>query len=255
MIGQKLSEQVHKNLVIIPTYNEKENIRGITTAIMNLSIPFELLIVDDGSPDGTAKIVKSELMPRYKNRVHLIERKEKLGLGTAYIRGFEFAMKNGFDYVYEMDADFSHNPDDLERLYCACAIDGADIAIGSRYIKGVNVVNWPIGRVLMSYFAGIYIRLVTGMPVMDITAGFKCYHQNVLKTINPKKIKFIGYAFQIEMKFVAWKHGFNIVEIPIIFTERTKGFSKMTKGIFREAFFGVLKMKTTSLFKKYEPCR
>mgnify|MGYP000100204683 CR=1 FL=1 len=244
---------MHKNLVIIPTYNEEENIRDITAAVMNLSVPFELLIIDDGSPDGTADIIKNELQPKYENRLHIIEREGKLGLGTAYIRGFEYALENGYDYVFEMDADFSHNPEDLVRLYGACTIDGADVAIGSRYIKGVNVVNWPMGRVLMSYFASIYVRLITGIPVMDTTAGFKCYHRSVLETIDPEKIKFIGYAFQIEMKFTAWKHGFKIVEVPIIFTERAKGSSKMSKGIFKEAVFGVLQMKIISLFRKYKP--
>tara|TARA_B100000508_G_scaffold127286_1_gene112296 strand:+ start:62 stop:805 length:744 start_codon:yes stop_codon:yes gene_type:complete len=243
---------VHRNLVIIPTYNEKENIRDITTAVMTLPVPFELLVIDDGSPDGTADIVR-ELQEEFPNRVHLIEREGKLGLGTAYIRGFSFAVEHGYDYVYEMDADFSHNPNDLVALYEACAEGGADMSIGSRYIKGVNVVNWPMGRVLMSYFASIYVRLVTGLPIKDSTAGFKCYHRSVLETIDPEKIHFIGYAFQIEMKFTAWKHGFNIVEVPIIFTERAKGNSKMSKGIFKEAIFGVIQMKIRSLFRKYQP--
>lgn len=243
---------MHKNLVIIPTYNEKENIREITAAVMDLSIPFDLLIIDDGSPDGTAQIVK-ELQQQYGSKLHLIEREGKQGLGTAYIRGFEFALEHEYDYVCEMDADFSHNPNDLMELYKACAYGGADVAIGSRYIKGVNVVNWPMGRVLMSYFASIYVRLVTGIPVMDTTAGFKCYHRSVLETIDPEKIRFIGYAFQIEMKFTAWKHGFKITEVPIIFTDRAKGTSKMSKGIFKEAVIGVLQMKIGSLFRKYEP--
>ncbi|WP_258098397.1 polyprenol monophosphomannose synthase [Marinoscillum pacificum] len=243
---------MHRNLVIIPTYNEKENIRDITNAVMTLPVPFELLIIDDGSPDGTADIVR-ELQTEFPNRIHLIEREGKLGLGTAYIRGFAFAVEHGYDYIYEMDADFSHNPNDLVALYEACANGGADLAIGSRYIKGVNVVNWPMGRVLMSYFASIYVRLVTGLPIKDSTAGFKCYHRSVLETIDPEKIHFIGYAFQIEMKFTAWKHGFNIVEVPIIFTERAKGNSKMSKGIFKEAIFGVIQMKVRSLFRKYQP--
>ena len=243
---------MHRNLVIIPTYNEKENIRDITNAVMTLPVPFELLIIDDGSPDGTADIVR-ELQTEFPNRIHLIEREGKLGLGTAYIRGFAFAVEHGYDYIYEMDADFSHNPNDLVALYEACANGGADLAIGSRYIKGVNVVNWPMGRVLMSYFASIYVRLVTGLPIKDSTAGFKCYHRSVLETIDPEKIHFIGYAFQIEMKFTAWKHGFHIVEVPIIFTERAKGNSKMSKGIFKEAIFGVIQMKVRSLFRKYQP--
>lgn len=243
---------MYKNIVIIPTYNEKDNVRDISVAVMTLSEPFELLIIDDGSPDGTADIVR-ELQQEFPGRIHLIERSGKLGLGTAYIRGFQYALQHGYDYVYEMDADFSHNPNDLLALYRACASEGADMAIGSRYIKGVNVVNWPMGRVLMSYFASIYVRLITGLPVMDSTAGFKCYHRRVLESIDPEKIQFIGYAFQIEMKFNAWKHGFNIVEVPIIFTERARGTSKMSKGIFKEAVFGVLKMKIRSLFRKYEP--
>lgn len=243
---------MYKNIVIIPTYNEKDNVRDISVAVMTLSEPFELLIIDDGSPDGTADIVR-ELQKEFPGRIHLIERSGKLGLGTAYIRGFQYALQHGYDYVYEMDADFSHNPNDLLALYRACANEGADMAIGSRYIKGVNVVNWPMGRVLMSYFASIYVRLITGLPVMDSTAGFKCYHRRVLESIDPEKIQFIGYAFQIEMKFNAWKHGFNIVEVPIIFTERARGTSKMSKGIFKEAVFGVLKMKIRSLFRKYEP--
>ena len=245
-------ERVTVSIIIIPTYNEKENIRDITTAVMTLPVPFELLVIDDGSPDGTADIVR-ELQEEFPNRVHLIEREGKLGLGTAYIRGFSFAVEHGYDYVYEMDADFSHNPNDLVALYEACAEGGADMSIGSRYIKGVNVVNWPMGRVLMSYFASIYVRLVTGLPIKDSTAGFKCYHRSVLETIDPEKIHFIGYAFQIEMKFTAWKHGFNIVEVPIIFTERAKGNSKMSKGIFKEAIFGVIQMKIRSLFRKYQP--
>lgn len=240
-----------KNLVVIPTYNEKENIESILAEVLTLEPQFDLLIVDDNSPDGTANLVK-EAIANNPNRVHLIERKGKLGLGTAYITGFKWALANGYDYICEMDADFSHNPHDLIRLLEACQ-KGNDVAIGSRYIKGVNVVNWPMGRVLMSYFASIYVRLVTGMPFKDSTAGFKCYSKRVLETINPDRIHFIGYAFQIEMKFNAWKHGFEVVEIPIIFTDRTKGTSKMSKGIFKEAVIGVLEMKIKSLFRKYEP--
>ena len=242
----------HKHLVIISTYNEKENIRDIILSVLELPLPFELLIIDDGSPDGTADIVKG-LQKAYEGRIHIIEREGKQGLGTAYIAGFKYALEYGYDYIYEMDADFSHNPADLIRLYESCVNDGNDMAIGSRYIQGVNVVNWPMGRVLMSYFASVYVRLVTGIPVQDTTAGFKCYHRSVLQTINPDKIHFIGYAFQIEMKFNAWKHGFKIGEVPIIFTDRSKGESKMSRGIFREAVFGVLEMKIKSLFKKYEP--
>ena len=245
-------KEVHRNLVVIPTYNEKDNIQDIVFAVMNLPLPFELLIIDDNSPDGTSAIIR-DLQEEYPGKLHLIEREGKLGLGTAYIRGFEYAVENGYDYIYEMDADFSHNPEDLIRLYHACVRDGYDMAIGSRYVTGVNVVNWPMGRVLMSYFASIYVRLITGMPFRDATAGFKCYHRSVLETINPKHISFIGYAFQIEMKFTAWKHGFKIVEVPIIFTERAKGSSKMSKGIFREAIFGVIEMKVRSLFRKYQP--
>lgn len=243
---------MHKNLVIIPTYNEKENIREITRAVLSLPVTFEILIIDDGSPDGTADIVR-ELQSEFPDRLHLIERKGKLGLGTAYIRGFKYALEHGYDYIYEMDADFSHNPEDLIRLYKACCEDDHELAIGSRYIQGVNVVNWPMGRVLMSYFASVYVQLVTGLPVKDSTAGFICYHRSVLEAIDTDKISFIGYAFQIEMKFTAWKHGFRIVEVPIIFTERAKGTSKMSKGIFKEAIFGIIQMKIRSLFRKYEP--
>lgn len=237
-------------IVIIPTFNELENIEAIIRKVFSLNTAFDLLIVDDGSPDGTAQIVKN-LQLEFPNRLHLEERKGKLGLGTAYIHGFKYALKNGYQHIFEMDADFSHNPEDLEKLYEACK-NGADMAIGSRYIKGVNVVNWPMSRVLMSYFASTYVRFITRMPIMDATAGFKCYKANVLKTINLDEIKFIGYAFQIEMKFTTWKYGFNIVEVPIIFTERTKGESKMSAGIFKEAILGVIQMKIASFFKKYK---
>jgi dolichol-phosphate mannosyltransferase len=240
-----------KNLVVIPTYNERENILDIITAVLSLKTPFHVLVVDDGSPDGTAAIVK-DTMKTHPMEVHMIERTGKLGLGTAYITGFQWALEHGYDYICEMDADFSHNPNDLVRLQKACE-EGADVAIGSRYVTGVNVINWPMGRVLMSYFASFYVRIVTGMPFRDSTAGFKCYKRRVLEAIHPDRINFIGYAFQIEMKFIAWKHGFNIVEVPIVFTDRTKGQSKMSKGIFKEAIFGVLEMKIKSLFQKYEP--
>jgi dolichol-phosphate mannosyltransferase len=238
-------------LVIIPTYNEIENIEAMVRKVMSLKPDFDLLIVDDGSPDGTARKVQALQQEFGPNRVHLLERKGKLGLGTAYIAGFKYALREGYEFIFEMDADFSHNPDDLVRLWSACAQEGYDLAIGSRYIKGVNVVNWPMGRVLMSYFAGYYVRFVTGMKIMDATAGFKCYRRRVLETINLDKIEFVGYAFQIEMKFTTWKYGFRIIEVPIIFTDRTKGSSKMSTGIFREAFLGVLSMKTRSVFKKY----
>lgn len=239
-------------LVIIPTFNEIENIREIIATVMGLKGEFDLLIVDDGSPDGTGAAVK-QLQETYKGRLHLIERRGKLGLGTAYITGFEYALELGYQYIFEMDADFSHNPEDLIRLYDACAKDGYDLAIGSRYVSGINVVNWPMGRVLMSYFASIYVKLVTGLPISDSTAGFKCYTHRVLKTIDPSTVRFVGYAFQIEMKFTAWKYGFKIKEVPIIFTDRTKGTSKMSTGIFKEAILGVIQMKIRSLFRKYPP--
>ena len=240
-----------KNLVVIPTFNEKENIRDIIALTRTITPSFDILVVDDGSPDGTASIVKEE-MEATPDRVFLIERKGKLGLGTAYITGFKWAVEQGYEYICEMDADFSHDPHDLAKLQMACE-QGADVAIGSRYVTGVNVVNWPMGRVLMSYYASFYVRLITGMPFKDTTAGFKCYRRRVFERLNLDSIAFIGYAFQIEMKFNAWKHGFKVVEVPIIFTDRTKGLSKMTKGIFKEAIFGVLEMKIKSLFKKYEP--
>lgn len=237
-------------LVIIPTYNEKENIGKMIRTVMHLPHPFHLLIIDDNSKDGTAAIVK-ELQNEFSDRLFMEQRAGKLGLGTAYIHGFNWALKHQYQFVFEMDADFSHNPDDLVRLYRACAEDGADLSIGSRYITGVNVVNWPMGRVMMSYFASMYVRIITGMPIRDTTAGFKCYTRRVLETIDFGKIKFTGYAFQIEMKFAAWKLGFKLKEVPIIFTDRSEGQSKMSGGIFSEAIFGVLAMKMKSYFKKY----
>lgn len=237
------------SLVLIPTYNEKENIEKIIRKVFSLATPFHVLIIDDGSPDGTANIVKN-LQKEFPEQLFIEERKGKLGLGTAYIHGFNWALKHSYDFIFEMDADFSHNPEDLPRLREAC-LNGADVAIGSRYIKGVNVVNWPMGRVLMSYFASVYVRMVTGIAIQDATAGFKCYRKEVLKTIKLNKIKFVGYAFQIEMKFTAIKHGFTVVEIPIIFTDRTEGTSKMSPRIFREAFLGVLQLKIGSWFRTY----
>ena len=242
----------NRNLIIIPTYQESENISDLIEAIFRLALPFEILIVDDNSSDGTAQIVKKK-QEIYPETLHLMERPEKLGLGTAYITGFKYGLKNNYDYLYEMDADFSHNPEDLIRLYVACTTEGYDLAIGSRYVKGVNVVNWPMGRILMSYCASMYVRLITGIPIYDTTAGFKCYHKSVLQAIDLDAFQFLGYAFQIEMKFNAWKCGFKIKEVDVIFTDRRKGTSKMSSGIFREAIFGVLEMKIRSLFKKYEP--
>ncbi|MGF7141440.1 polyprenol monophosphomannose synthase [Roseimarinus sediminis] len=239
-----------ENLVIIPTYKEKENIEKIIRYVFQLSTPFHLLIIDDNSPDGTAAIVKG-LMKEFPEQLHLVEREGKLGLGTAYITGFKWALEHNYQYIFEMDADFSHNPDDLERLYEACR-NGADLAIGSRYVSGINVVNWPLKRVLMSYFASIYVRMVTGMKVHDSTAGFVCYTNKVLSTINLDTIRMKGYGFQIEMKFTAWMHRFNIKEVSIVFIDRQEGVSKMSGGIFSEAFFGVVKMKWQSLFRKYE---
>lgn len=238
-----------EKLVVIPTYNEKENITAITEIVFNMNLGYHILVVDDSSPDGTGDIVRS-LQLKYPGQLFLEERKGKLGLGTAYIHGFKWALANRYQYIFEMDADFSHNPDDLEKLYTACK-NGADMAIGSRYITGVNVVNWPMSRVLMSYFASTYVRFITRMPFMDATAGFVCYTAKVLKTIDLDKIKFIGYAFQIEMKFTAWRFGFNVVEVPIIFTDRTLGQSKMSAGIFKEAILGVIQMKIGSFFKNY----
>lgn len=242
---------VTKNIVLIPTYNESENIEAIIQAVINQPLQADVLIIDDNSPDGTASMVK-KIQQKLENRVHLIQRAGKLGLGTAYITGFKWALERGYEYIFEMDADFSHNPEDLNRLHHACAVDKADLAIGSRYKSGVNVVNWPMGRVLMSYFASTYVRFITRMPIMDTTAGFKCYHKSVLETIDLDKIKFKGYAFQVEMKFTAWKYGFNVVEVPIIFTERKQGTSKMSGGIFGEAVWGIIKMKFYSFFRSYK---
>lgn len=238
------------SLVIIPTYNEKENIENIIRAVFSQPVAFNILIVDDGSPDGTAAIVK-ELQLAFPERLFLLEREGKLGLGTAYITGFKWGLEHGYDYIFEMDADFSHNPNDLPRLYDACANMDADVAIGSRYVSGVNVVNWPMGRVLMSYFASKYVRFILRMKIADTTAGFKCYRREVLETIELDKIKFKGYAFQIEMKFTAYKCGFTLKEVPIIFINRELGTSKMSGGIFGEAFLGVIQLKISSWFRKY----
>ena len=237
------------SVVIITTYNEKENIENIIRAVTGLEKEFHVLIIDDGSPDGTGAIVK-RMQQEMPDRLFLIERTGKLGLGTAYICGFKWALEHGYAYVFEMDADFSHNPNDLPRLYAACSEQGADVAVGSRYCNGVNVVNWPLGRVLMSYFASVYVRWVTGMQVHDTTAGFKCYRRRVLETIDLDHIHFKGYAFQIEMKFTAHVRGFKMVEVPIIFINRVLGTSKMNTSIFGEALFGVLKLKWWSLFHK-----
>jgi dolichol-phosphate mannosyltransferase len=242
---------VSDSLVIIPTYKEKENIERIIRKVFSLEKEFNILIVEDNSPDGTADIVRT-LMAEFSGRLFMEERKGKLGLGTAYIHGFRWALDHGYEFIFEMDADFSHNPDDLLRLYDAAKNKGADVAIGSRYITGVNVVNWPMGRVLMSYYASAYVRFITGMKIRDTTAGFICYTSKVLKSIRLDKIRFTGYAFQIEMKFTAWKLGFNIVEVPIIFADRTIGESKMSKGIFKEAIFGVISLRWRSFFIKYK---
>ncbi len=239
---------MNEGLVLIPTYNERENAELIIRKVMSLPRAFDVLVIDDGSPDGTAAIVRG-LMAEFGGRLHLEERTGKQGLGTAYIHGFRWALARGYGFVFEMDADFSHNPDDLLRLHDACAAGGYDLAIGSRYIQGVNVVNWPMSRVLMSYFASWYVRLVTGMPIRDATAGFKCYTAKVLKTIELREVRFVGYAFQIEMKWLAYQLGFRIKEVPIIFTDRTRGHSKMSKGIVKEAFLGVLQMKIASWWR------
>jgi dolichol-phosphate mannosyltransferase len=239
-----------KNIVIIPTYNEKENVEDMLRAVMALERAIDVLVVDDGSPDGTGAIVKS-VQPEFESRIHLLERSGKQGLGTAYIAGFQYCLDKGYDHIFEMDCDFSHNPNDLLRLLEACEA-GADVAVGSRYVDHlVNVVNWPMGRVLLSYFASMYVRFITRMKVMDTTAGFVCYKRNVLEKINLDKIKFRGYAFQIEMKFTAIKHGFEVVEVPIIFTDRSRGTSKMSSGIVKEALLGVIRLKVGSWFKKY----
>jgi dolichol-phosphate mannosyltransferase len=239
------------NLVIIPTYNEKENTEAIITAVMELPIEYHVLVIDDGSPDGTAAIVKDLMANKFSGKLHLVERSGKLGLGTAYIAGFKWAIEHKYDYIFEMDADFSHNPQDLLKLYDACANQGADVAIGSRYVSGVNVVNWPMGRVLMSYFASKYVRFVLGMKVHDTTAGFVCYRREVLETLELDKIRFKGYAFQIEMKFTAYKCGFKIQEVPIIFVNRVLGTSKMSGGIFSEALLGVIRLKLSSWTRQY----
>ncbi len=238
------------SLIIIPTYNEKENIEKIIRKIFSLEKLFHILVIEDGSPDGTAKIVK-DLQKEFTDSLFIEERSGKLGLGTAYIHGFKWALNKDYKYIFEMDADFSHNPDDLIRLYNACDKEGGEVSIGSRYVKGVNIVNWPMSRLLMSFFASKYVRLITGMPVHDATAGFKCYKREVLETIKFNRIQFVGYAFQIEMKFKSWKYGFKIIEVPVIFTDRTEGNSKMSGGIFREAVFGVIQMKIKSLFRKF----
>ncbi len=243
-------------IVIIPTYNEKENITLIIDSVFSLPKDFDVLIVDDNSPDETADLVK-DLQKNYNSeqqtRLHLMQRPGKQGLGTAYIEGFKFALQNGYDYVLQMDADFSHNPKDLISLYLNCSEWGHDLTIGSRYASGVNVVNWPMGRVLLSFFASKYVQLITGIPIHDTTAGFVCYRRKVLETIPLDRIKFVGYAFQIEMKFLTWKYGFRLNEVPIVFTDRTRGQSKMSAGIFKEAFFGVMQMTIQSWFKKYIP--
>ena len=244
-----------KAIVIIPTYKERENIQAIIEAVFALPVRFHVLIVDDSSPDGTAEIVEQmqSVFNQSETRLHLMKRPGKQGLGTAYIAGFHYAIQKNYEYILEMDADFSHDPKDLVRLFNACYHGGAYLSIGSRYATGVNVVNWPIGRVLISYFASSYVRTITSMPIKDTTAGFVCYRRKVLETIPLDNIKFIGYAFQIEMKFLAWKYGFNLQEVPIIFTDRTRGESKMSAGIFKEAFFGVLYMTISSWFRKYIP--
>lgn len=238
---------LNDSLVIIPTYNEKENAEAIIRKVFSLNFPFDVLIVDDNSPDGTQEIVKG-LIQEFPNQLHLLARAGKQGLGTAYIAGFGWALERKYEYVFEMDADFSHNPEDLVRLRQAC-VDGADVAIGSRYVTGVNVVNWPMSRVILSYFASKYVKIITSMPINDATAGFKCYRRKVLETIRFDRIKFVGYAFQIEMKFKSWFFGFKLVEVPIIFTDRTLGQSKMSKGIVKEAALGVIQLKWWSMFR------
>lgn len=238
------------SIVIIPTYNEKENIEAIIRSVFSLENEFHVLIIDDNSPDGTAHIVK-ELQKSYPLKLHLLERSGKLGLGTAYIFGFDWCLKKGYTYIFEMDADFSHNPIELNNLYLAAKESAPALVVGSRYVSGVNVVNWPMGRILMSYYGSAYVRFISGIPVRDTTAGFVCYHRKILENINFDKIKMKGYGFQIEMKFYTWKMGAKIIEIPIIFTDRKQGTSKMSGGIFKEAIIGVFKMKIRSWFNKY----
>jgi len=239
------------SLIIIPTYNEKENIEKIIRAINGLEKQFDILVIDDGSPDGTASIVKGLMEGEFRDRLFIVERSGKQGLGTAYIAGFKWALERDYDYIFEMDADFSHDPNDLPRLYAACHDEGYDVAIGSRYVSGVNVVNWPMGRVLMSYFASKYVRFITGCPIHDTTAGFKCYKRRVLQTIELDKIRFKGYAFQIEMKYTAYKIGFKIKEVPVIFVNRREGTSKMSGGIFSEALFGVMRLRLDGWTRHY----
>ena len=238
-----------KKVVIIPTYNEKENIEAIIRKVFSLPGEYHILVIDDGSPDGTAAIVRG-LQGEFPERLHIIERSGKLGLGTAYLTGFRWALEKGYDYIFEMDADFSHNPDDLLRLHAACAEQGADLAIGSRYCNGVSVVDWPLGRIIMSYYASKYVRMILGMKIKDTTAGFKCYSRRVLETIDLDSVRMHGYGFQIEMKYTAWKLGFNLQEVPIIFINRQKGASKMSSGIFGEAFGGVIRLKFRRIRKK-----
>ena len=242
--------QTSDSIVIIPTYNEKENIENIIRAVFGLQKVFHILVIEDNSPDGTADIVR-RMQKEFPERLFMIERKGKLGLGTAYIAGFRWAIEKKYDYIFEMDADFSHNPNDLPRLYAACHDQGADLSIGSRYVSGVNVVNWPMGRVLMSYFASKYVRIITGVKIHDTTAGFVCYRRSVLETIELDKVRFKGYAFQIEMKYTAYKMGFRIKEVPVVFVNRREGVSKMSGGIFGEAFFGVMRLRWDGWFRKY----
>ena len=245
-----ISKPQNDGVVIIPTYNEIENIRAIIRAVTSLEKPLDVLIIDDGSPDGTADAVKELMQTELQGRLHLIERKGKLGLGTAYICGFKWTIEHGYDYIFEMDADFSHNPNDLPRLYAACHDEGFDVAVGSRYITGVNVVNWPIGRVLMSYYASAYVRTILGISLRDTTAGFVCYRREVLETIDLDKIRFKGYAFQIEMKYSAIRLGFKIKEVPVIFVNRELGTSKMSGGIFSEALFGVIRLRLGNITRR-----
>lgn len=240
------------SIIIIPTYNEKENIEKIIRVVLGLEKQFDILVIDDGSPDGTAEIVKKLMSEEFPDRLSLMERSGKLGLGTAYIAGFKWALERDYEYIFEMDADFSHNPNDLPRLYDACAKDGGDLAIGSRYVTGVNVVNWPMGRVLMSYFASKYVRMMTGVPINDTTAGFVCYRRSVLEAMNLDNIRFKGYAFQIEMKYTAYKLGFKIQEVPVVFVNRVEGTSKMSGGIFSEALFGVIRLRMTNIRNRHK---